>query len=328
MVDIGLIGCGYIGKKRLEALNSNDKIKGVCDINLYSAMNFGNKYETCYYTDYKDITTSDIIDVVIISTSHDKLAEITLSALKHGKHVLVEKPGARNIQEFENVYNFYHSLDKKPVFKAGFNHRFHPAFQKAKSIIGSGSIGELMFIRSRYGHGGRLGMEKEWRTNKIKSGGGELLDQGSHTIDLSRWFLGDFSKISSSLKTYFWNITVEDNAFMILETDSGKISQLHVSWTEWKNTFSFEIYGKFGKLHIEGLGGSYGPERLYHYQMKPDMLPPEIVIYEYPSQDNSWKLEWLNFENAITKNKTICGDIEDVYQSLKIIDKIYENNNY
>src|SRR6185295_6175560 len=112
-------------------------------------------------------------------------------------------------------------------------------------------------------------------------GGGELIDQGVHLIDLSRWILGDFVRVHGIARTLYWEMPVDDNAFALMETSGGQIAFLHCSCTEWKNLFSLEIYGRTGKLHIEGLGGSYGTERLAHYQMLPQMGPPETTIWEY-----------------------------------------------
>jgi predicted dehydrogenase len=136
-----------------------------------------------------------------------------------------------------------------------------------------------MFIRARYGHGGRVGYDKEWRANPKLSGGGELIDQGIHLIDLAGWFLGEFKKIDGHAETYFWKMPVDDNAFLSLRTAKNQTAWLHVSCTEWKNLFSFEIYGRHAKLHIEGLGGSYGVEKLFHYQMKPEMGIPDTKVY-------------------------------------------------
>ncbi len=133
-------------------------------------------------------------------------------------------------------------------------------------MVLDGAVGELMYIRGRYGHGGRLGYAQEWRAQPEVSGGGELLDQGTHVIDLARWFLGDFSDVFGHVGTYFWDMPVEDNAFILMRSADAKVAWLHVSWSEWKNLFCFEIFGKSGKLQIDGLGGSYGTEVLTFYK--------------------------------------------------------------
>ena len=231
--------------------------------------------------------------MVIIATPHDTLAEITLAAVDAGKHVLVEKPGARFASELSPVLA---ARDRKHVqVHVGFNHRYHRSLRKAKELVSSGVLGELMFIRGRYGHGGRVGYEKEWRANPAISGGGELIDQGPHLIDLSRWFLGEFTHVEGHAETYFWKMPVDDNGFMLLRTERNQTAFLHVSCTEWKNLFSLEIYGTDGKLDLNGLGGSYGVESITWYKMLPEMGPPETYSWEYPMADNSWSVETETF---------------------------------
>jgi predicted dehydrogenase len=208
--------------------------------------------------------------------------------------------------------------------QVGFNHRYHPAFQQARRLLDSGTMGPLMFIRARYGHGGRPGYDKEWRARPEISGGGELLDQGVHLIDLSRWFLGDFTDVQGHIATFFWDMPAEDNGFLLLKTAEGQVAWLHATWTEWKNTFSFEIFGRDAKLHIEGLGGSYGVERLSYYKMKPAMGPPDTTIWEYPGEDNSWRLELEAFAQAIEAKRSPLVTLRDAHAALTVVRKIYD----
>jgi predicted dehydrogenase len=212
--------------------------------------------------------------------------------------------------------------------RIGYNHRFHPALRKARELIDAGAIGELMFLRGRYGHGGRLGYEKEWRADAALSGGGELIDQGVHLIDLAQWFLGDFTSIEGHAATFFWPMPVDDNAFMSLRTESGQTAWLHASCTEWKNLFSFEIYGRGGKLHIEGLGGSYGIERISFFRMLPEMGPPETTIFEYPRGDDSWRLEMTEFIEDIRHRRAPRPGLSEGIATLRIVEAIYRTSNY
>jgi predicted dehydrogenase len=237
-----------------------------------------------------------------------------------GRHVLAEKPGGRTAAELAPVVAA--AKAKNTVVKIGFNHRFHPALMKAKSIVDSGAVGPLLYIRGRYGHGGRLGMEKEWRSQPEISGGGELIDQAPHLIDLSRWFLGELSLDYSFTPTLFWNIRAEDNVFLALRTAANQMAWLHATWTEWKNMFNFEIVGRTGKLVAEGLGGSYGMERLTFYKMLPQMGVPETTIWEYPFPDGSWTEEFKEFAGAISEQRRPCGDLDDALAVLKIIDQV------
>ena len=185
-----------------------------------------------------------------------------------------------------------------------------------------------MFIRAHYGHGGRIGYNKEWRANPQLSGGGELIDQGMHLIDLARWFLGDFSQVEGYAHTFCWDMPVEDNGFMLLKTAKNQVAFLHASCTEWKNTFSFEIYGKKAKLKIQGLGGSYGTEKLYYYKLLPMMGPPETVCCEYPMADNSWSLEFQEFMEDISNQRKENPGLEDAYAALTIVEKICKDSGY
>jgi predicted dehydrogenase len=196
--------------------------------------------------------------------------------------------------------------------------------RKARKIVDRGELGPLMFIRGRYGHGGRPGYEKEWRFERAISGGGELVDQGSHLIDLAQWFLGEFTGVTAALRTFFWDAEVEDNAFLMLSTPAGQIAWLHASWSEWKNMFSFEIYGRDGKLEINGLGGSYGVESLTFYRMLPRMGPPETTRWEYPFADRSWDAETAEFIAAIEEGRRPIGDVAEAMATMSVIERIYQ----
>ena len=323
---VGIIGCGLIGQKRANALGSGGKLIACADIAIDRAASLANRFNAKSFNDWRDLIAMNEVDIVIISTLHDSLAEITLAAVNSGKNVLVEKPAALTSAELEPILLALQESSAK--VHVGFNHRYHQALRKSKEIILSGALGELMFIRARYGHGARLGYDKEWRADPKLSGGGELIDQGPHLIDLSRWFLGDFSEIDGFAHTYYWNMPVDDNGFMLLKTPQKQVAFLHASCTEWKNLFSMEIYGKNGKLDISGLGGSYGLEKLTFYKMLPQMGPPETVSWEYPMGDDSWVVEMAEFYEDIQFDRPPAAGLNDAYQVLKIIEKIYKESGY
>jgi predicted dehydrogenase len=185
-----------------------------------------------------------------------------------------------------------------------------------------------MFLRARYGHGGRVGYDKEWRARPEISGGGELIDQGMHLIDLARWFLGDFEEVQGFAHTYFWDMPVDDNAFLLLKTREKQTAFLHASCSEWKNTFSFELYGREGKLQIDGLGGSYGIERLAWYKMLPQMGPPETTIWEYPMADDSWDTEMREFREDIRLHRQPAAGLRDASAALAVVDQIYRESGF
>lgn len=323
---VGIIGCGLIGQKRAKALGRSGRLVACADVDLGRAENLAKISGGRAFGDWRELIGLPEVDVVVIATLHDSLAAITLAAVEAGKHVLVEKPAARSAKELEPVMAAAEKTGVK--VHVGFNHRYHRSLRKAKEILDSGALGELMFIRARYGHGGRIGYDKEWRAKPELSGGGELIDQGPHLIDLSRWFLGDFCEIQGAAHTYYWDMPVDDNGFMLLKTEKRQTAFLHVSCTEWKNLFSMEIYGRDGKLDLSGLGGSYGLEKLTWYKMLPEMGPPETISWEYPMGDDSWAVEMAEFFDDIRLNRAPAAGLGDAYAALKIIEQIYKESGY
>jgi predicted dehydrogenase len=321
---VAIVGCGLIGQKRARALGESTLV-AVADIQLGQAQRLAAQYPGCVAaSDWTQVIRRDDVELIIVATTNNALAPISLAAVQAGKHVLVEKPAARKRAELEPVGQAAHATGL--TVKVGFNHRFHPAFQKAREIVDSGALGPLMFIRARYGHGGRLGYEREWRADPQIAGGGEMLDQGVHLIDLSRWFLGEFTEISGHIGTFFWDMPVEDNGFALLKTATGQVAWLHASCTEWKNIFSFELYGRHGKLQVDGLGGSYGVERLSYYRMLPEMGPPETTIWEYPGEDTSWKFEYTDLMQAIRERRAPSGSLDDALEALRIVEALYQSS--
>jgi predicted dehydrogenase len=257
---------------------------------------------------------------------------------------------ARSAGEAEEVIRFLNSENGKalqPKVIVGFTLRHHPAIARAHQMLKEGAIGQPFYIRAHYGHGGRPGYDREWRMDKELGGGGELLDQGVHLIDLSRWYLGDFNAVTGSLATYFWtgtsdlddpvkpdflarpNCLVEDNAFILMRTAIGQEASLHASWTQWKNSFNFEIYGRDGALLIEGLGGSYGPEALTHVRRRPEGGVPETTVVSLANPGNVWDREWNAFMATIRPD---CAGVDGISEPtsaaggvevLRVVDRLY-----
>jgi predicted dehydrogenase len=328
-VNVGIIGCGLIGQKRAAAISAEDRVVAVADLATDRAEALARRHSAEVMKDAEALVKRRDVDVVVVATTHNVLAETARIAVEHGKHVLLEKPGARRPAELEALAELARS--QSVCVQVGFNHRYHPALLKAHALIRAGEIGPLYYIRGRYGHGGRIGYDREWRANPEISGGGELLDQGAHLIDLAAWFFdASFTKVHGVLATYFWNMPVEDNAFLTLETGAGMIAQLQVTWTEWKNLFSFEIVGRDGKLHIDGLGGSYGVERLAFYKMRPEMGPPDTTIWEYPGADNSWAEQWRAFSRAVAQggadSESVAPSIASTQRVLDVVERVYQQN--
>jgi len=318
-----LVGTGLIGRKRALQLPPTFSLIGIFDLNHDAACSLANELQPSPTV----VSSLDELfklspEVVIIATTHQTLSTIALEALAANCHVLIEKPGANELQPLRDLQSL--AEEKKRVIHVGYNHRFHPSLRMAAEIIASQRFGNLLWIRARYGHGGRVGYESEWRANRTISGGGELLDQGSHLIDLTRMLVGDVRLAYSKLQTSFWKMDVEDNAFLALEPHSGGLAWLHASWTEWKNTFSFEITLKTAKIDIQGLGGSYGLERLTLFSMQPEMGPPPSETWEWNATDDSWRDELNDFYQAICGNPSIGATIADAIAVHEIVEEAYQ----
>ena len=321
-MNYAIIGCGLIGKKRVTGMPAGSQLVVACDTNLPRAEELVKLAKSGRaVADFNDAVSDPKVEVVFIATLNSMLAPIALAAVKQGKHVLVEKPAAIHTKELDEI----EAAAKKTgaLVRVGYNHRYHPAALKAVELFQSGALGPMMFVRGRYGHGGRIGYDKEWRADPRISGGGELIDQGVHLIDLAGIFLGEFTKVEGHAATYFWQMPVDDNAFLSLCNAAGNTAWLQVSCSEWKNLFSLEIYGRDAKLHWEGLGGSYGVEKLTYYKMLPQMGPPETTIWEFPRGDESWKIEMAEFFEDIKLKRTPVPGLKEARAALAVVEKIY-----
>jgi len=325
---VGIVGCGLIGRKRAEALRPFDRLVACTDIASDAAVGLA--------TDFGGRACGDLAqvlafrpDVVIVATTHDRLAALTIEALEAGSHVLVEKPAALGTVQVDDVIRA--AAQASRLVKVGFNHRFHPGLARAAAEVHSGEHGALMHLRGRYGHGGRPGYDGEWRADPARSGGGELIDQGMHLLDLVHWLAGPLPLHSALLRTQFWDTTVEDNAALILgdaQVRRGPWAMLHVSWTEWKNTFSLEIYCKTAKLQIDGLVRSYGPQTLRIYRMGADLGPPSLEEISYDGGAGSWPAEWRHFATAIENGGDVLGTPADARYAWQCVEDAYADGPY
>jgi predicted dehydrogenase len=328
-VRFAIVGCGLIGRKRATALKGlgDAQLLYACDLDATRTADLAQTVPGCQpLTDYHAALADPQLDAVIVATLNASLAPIALDAVRAGKHVLAEKPGALVAAQLEEIQTAAKQTGAR--VRLGYNHRFHPALQKARTLFESGALGPMMFLRARYGHGGRKGYDREWRADPKLSGGGELIDQGVHLIDLAGWFLGDFATIDGHATTYFWDMKVDDNAFLSLRTAAGATAWLHVSCTEWKNLFSLEIYGRDAKIAIDGLGGSYGVERLTFYKMLPQMGPPETTVFEYPGSDDSWRIETEAFIEDIRLGREPSPGLKEGISTLRIVERIYAGSGF
>jgi predicted dehydrogenase len=322
---VAIVGCGLIGAKRALALAPADELVGCYDIDAAAAGALARRHGGRACVTVEKLLALDP-DVVIVATVHDRLAELAERALTAGAHVLVEKPAGISTAQVDRLIE--HARARERLVKVGFNHRFHPALARIAAEVHSGRHGELLHVRARYGHGGRPGYDREWRADPRRSGGGELVDQGMHLLDLTHWLAGPLPLHSALLRTEFWDTAVEDNAALILgEPDcrSGPWAMLHVSWTEWKNLFSLEVFCRTAKLRVDGLAGSYGPQRLRIYRMGAELGPPALEEVVYSEEDVSWQREWQHFAAAICGGEPRCllGDLDDARYAWSQVEAAY-----
>lgn len=322
-LNVAIVGCGLIGARRArEAVRAGDQVVACVDPVPERADAVIRETGGVSFASAADALTGSMPDVVVVATYNAAAAPIVTAALEAGCHVLCEKPLGISEEEARNLYETSCRADR--LLKVGFNHRHHPAIARAQEIAASGGIGDVLTIRAAYGHGGRAGYEHEWRADRGRSGGGELLDQGVHLVDLARWFMGEFSEVYGMVQTAHWPIApLEDNAYALLRTLDGRVATLHTSWTQWRNLFRFEVTGSAGYLAVEGLGGSYGPERLVVGTR--GSIPPAETHWSHEGQDESWAAEWQELRAALIEGRQPIGNADDGYRATALIDAIYRS---
>jgi predicted dehydrogenase len=351
-LQLAIIGAGRMGRIRANSARAHSRcqVVAVADAISGNAASLAGELGCDWSTDWTTVAFREDVDAVVVATPHKYLSEITTAALRAGKFVFCEKPGARTPAEAESIRTALASaaaadgsLSQQERLVVGFTLRHHPAVNRAHELLLNGEIGESMYVRGRYGHGGRPGYGQEWRGNAELAGGGELLDQGVHLIDLGRWFLGEFEQVSGMLGSYCWGSSdsgpvLEDNAFLLLRTVRGKLASLHASWTQWKNLFSFEVYGEQGSLEISGLGGSYGPERLVISRRRTAGGAPDTHEIPLNSPDSStvedvWSREWEAFVSTALGTRASGPDDPclsssatalDCWQALRVVEAAYK----
>ena len=326
---VGIIGYGVVGKKRHSILKSykNLRIVAASDINEDSLSILPNNIQK--FKSYRDLINKSECDIVFISLPNRFAADATKLALRQGKHVFCEKPPARSSRELSSIKNLIQG--KKIKLKYGFNHRYHASILKASEIMNSKRLGKIVAMRGIYGKSKIISFDQsDWGSKRSESGGGILLDQGIHMLDLMLFFAKEkFKKVFSIVKNDFWNHDVEDNAFALMETSSGIVAQLHSSATQWRHKFNLEIILERGALVFGGLltgSKSYGDETLTVIESKPDRDKgsPKEKTYKF-NRDISWAKEIQEFIMAIEEDKDIIhGTYEEAFLTMKLIEQIYK----
>ncbi|GAB5560431.1 MAG: Gfo/Idh/MocA family oxidoreductase [Synoicihabitans sp.] len=325
MINIGIIGYGKMGRTRAQAIENVGMGKVLAIWDAYPV----DPGPYHFARDEEEILSSPTIDAIFICTPNYRIVPLTKAALVAGKHVFSEKPPAFTAQELAEVLLIEKSSCCKLMY--GFNHRHHGSIKKMKSVVDSGDLGRVLWMRGRYGKEVDESFFKGWRADPDLSGGGIMLDQGIHMLDLFLFLGGGFDEVHAFVSNLFWKIPgVEDNVFAILRSsETGVCASLHSTMTQWRYLFSLEIFLERGALILNGLktsSGAYGDEELaikqnIEYPEEGKFEKEERIVYH---NDTSWESEVRHFIECISNDKTIkIGNSSDAHVLMKLIDNIY-----
>jgi predicted dehydrogenase len=322
---VGIAGYGIVGKRRRHFIDLHPKFEVVAVCDRYFKSNGTLDDGLPCYKNYQDLFKHNL-DVLFVCLTNDIAAEVTIAGLKHGAHVFCEKPPGRSVDDIAGVM----AVEAKfPGLKLmyGFNHRYHDSIREAQRIVGSGELGSLLNIKGTYGKSKIISFESDWRTKRAVAGGGILLDQGIHMVDMMRMFAGEFADIHSFISNAHWNHDVEDNAYAIMRTNEGVVAMLHSSATQWRHRFHLELCLSKGAIILSGIlsgSKSYGAETISVVYASPhDSGDPKEVKTRY-NTDPSWEGEINVFANAIVNNEPIVsGSSEEAFKTMQLVYRIY-----
>ena len=321
---VGIIGFGRMGQIRLEVIRKLDIFEVVSIYDPYST-----KKNRLFVNSLDDLIDNKNIEIIFICTPNYLNKKLTIESLKKEKHVFCEKPPGLNAKDIENVIIAENKYKKTLMY--GFNHRHHDSIQKIKQIVDKKEFGRILWMRGRYGKSVETDFYKNWRSKKEYSGGGILIDQGIHMLDIFLYLAGDFDKIQATVSNLYWDLDIEDNVFAVLQNSKNKIAaSLHSTMTQWRNLFSLEVFFEKGYVVLNGLNTSsksYGEEVLNIAKNR--SLAPAAIWEEEENIhfkiDNSWEKEIIEFHKSIIKNtKPIIGNSFEALQLMKVIDEIYK----
>ena len=324
---VGIAGYGIVGKRRHTFIDENPlfKVTTVCD-RAFTMANGELENGVHFYNNYKDMLQSENLDVLFVCLTNDIAAEVTIAGLGKNLHVFCEKPPGRDLKDIRAVLEVEKKHPKLKL-KYGFNHRFHDSVKEAKKIIDEGQFGRVINIRGVYGKSVMLSYNSDWRTKRDIAGGGILLDQGIHMVDLMRFFAGEFNEVKSFVSNNYWNYDIEDNAYALMKSEKGIVAMLHSTGTEWRHNFNLHLTCEKGSLSLSGILSStksYGSEQLkLIFKGDKDAGNPKDQTTSY-IHDNSWEEEITDFAEAIKNDKKInTGSSYDAYKSMELVYKIY-----
>lgn len=323
---VGIAGYGSIGKVRhkFSSLHPMLQVVAVCDETLPSLGEVAEGVRC--YSHYKQLL-GESLDILFVCLPNYLAPEVTIAGLEMGLHVFCEKPPGRSLDDIRSVIE---CEKRHPAQKLmyGFNHRYHDSVQDALGIIQGGDLGEVRDMRGIYGKSKIIRFDtNEWRTQRDKAGGGILLDQGIHMVDMMRLFAGEFTDVYSFVKNDYWFHDVEDNAYALMRTADGKVAMLHSSATQWRHRFQLDITLSRGAIVLSGIltnSRSYGAETItVIYAGKNDGGDPKEHMTRYNS-DHSWSDEISAFVDFIVGNKPVkSGSSSDAFKTMELVERIY-----
>ena len=324
---VGIAGFGVVGKRRANFIKDIKELEvvAVCDQTFKGSGVLDDGVR--YFSNYAELINQDL-EILFVCISNDMAAKVTIAGLESGFHVFCEKPPARNLSEIEEVLDCERDHPDLRL-KYGFNHRYHKSVKDAVSIINSGDMGRVINLRGVYGKSQLVtfGKDHDWRTSREIAGGGILLDQGIHMVDLIRLFGGEFTEVHSIISNSFWNHDVEDNAYALMKTDQDVVAMLHSSATQWRHSFNLEVTLETGMLILRGIlsgSKSYGSETLRIIRRMGDDRGDPVEEFREYDFDPSWEDEIRDFSSAIINNGGITdGNSSDAYKTMKLVYDIY-----
>jgi len=315
---VAIIGAGLQCRRRAPVVKASPG----CELKIIVAEHLDHARKAAADMDceagdrWQEAATRDDVDCVLVCTPPHLHAQISVTAMQHGKHVLCEKPMTRTLEESVSMLTTARETGR--TLKCGFNHRHHPAVWEAHAMLTRGELGRPLFARCRYGICGRPGYEKEWRADPGKAAGGQFIEQGIHGIDLFRWFLGDLVEVACmTSQHYFTGTSLDDGGMALFRADRGATACLHTTLVQWQNLFSFEVFGEDGYVIVEGLGSSYGTEQLISGRRDFD-APFRDTVTHFRGGDISWREEWKEFLSAVREGRQPLGNGEDGLAALRL----------
>jgi predicted dehydrogenase len=322
---VGIAGYGVVGKRRHKYIDRHPafQVVAVCDVAFEQSGSFDDGIR--YYSDYHSLLEEEL-DVLFVSLPNYLAPEVTICGLESGMHVFCEKPPGRTVEDIARVINIerQHPLLK---LKYGFNHRYHHSVREALRLVQSQELGEVINLRGTYGKSKIISFDSTWRTKRDLCGGGILLDQGIHMVDMMRLFAGEFTQVHSFISNDFWKHDVEDNAYALMRTDNGVVAMLHSSATQWRHRFQLEITLTKGQIILDGIlssSKSYGAETMTVAYASADHAGDPLEKTIRYNEDPSWKDEIYDFADAILQNREISeGSSGDALKTMQLVYKIY-----